>query len=146
MKISAKGRYALASMVYMAEQPSAQITLPALSEALGFSKVFLEQIFSLLKVAGLVTSVQGAQGGYQLAQPPEAIRAFDILSITEVTLFDKAGPTVDITSPELETALQLSLFRQLDAAVEEALKRITVADLAAETEKHRNYDGYMYYI
>ena len=51
MRISAKGRYALASVVHMAQQQHSgeSITLVSISERLGISKIYLEQVFSLLK-------------------------------------------------------------------------------------------------
>ena len=57
MRISAKGRYALASVVHMAQQQHSgeSITLVSISERLGISKIYLEQVFSLLKRGELVT-------------------------------------------------------------------------------------------
>ena len=69
MKISAKGRYGLAAMTYLARNYAAgtPITIVSISEKLGISKIYLEQVFSLLKRARLVNSIKGSQGGYQLA-------------------------------------------------------------------------------
>ena len=68
MRISAKGRYALAAAISMARQygTGEHITAISISEKLGISKIYLEQVFSLLKRAGLVNTVKGAQGGYAL--------------------------------------------------------------------------------
>ena len=65
MRISSKGRYGLAAMVCMAESygSGACITIISLSERLGISKIYLEQVFSLLKRGGLVLAIKGVQGG-----------------------------------------------------------------------------------
>ena len=75
MKFSSKGRYAIAALVYMAQKNGneEQITILAISQALGISKIYLEQVFSMLKRADIVTSIKGAQGGYRLTNPPEEI-------------------------------------------------------------------------
>ena len=59
-----------------------------ISEA-GVSKIYLEQVFSLLKRDGLVNSIKGAQGGYQLSRPAEEISVYDILSVAELSMFEK---------------------------------------------------------
>ena len=72
MRISARGRYALAATTSMAAryQTGENITVVSLSERLGISKIYLEQVFSLLKKADIVSSQKGAQGGYRLCRPP----------------------------------------------------------------------------
>ena len=47
MKISAKGRYGLAAMTYLARNYAAgtPITIVSISEKLGISKIYLEQVF-----------------------------------------------------------------------------------------------------
>ena len=77
MKISAKGRYGLAAMTYLARSyaAGAPVTIISISEKLGISKIYLEQVFSLLKRARLVNSIKGSQGGYQLSRAPRAIKA-----------------------------------------------------------------------
>ena len=87
MRISAKGRYALAAMVHMAQGHANGecTTLISISEKLGISKIYLEQVFSLLKRGDIVTSVKGAQGGYMLTRSPGEISAYQVLSAVEST-------------------------------------------------------------
>ena len=50
MKISAKGRYGLAAMSYIAQnyRTGSPITIISIAEKLGISKIYLEQVFSSL--------------------------------------------------------------------------------------------------
>jgi Rrf2 family protein len=148
MRISAKGRYALASVIHMAQQHHSgeSITLISISERLGISKIYLEQVFSLLKRGELVTSVKGAQGGYLLSAAPEQINVLDVLTAVETGLFDKTEETVAERAPEIEYALRASVFQMLDDAVAAALSRISLADLVLASEKHKGDDAAMYYI
>lgn len=148
MRISAKGRYALATLVYMAqrEQNGEYITILSMSEGLGISKIYLEQVFSLLKKAGLVFSAKGAQGGYQLARPPQEITVLDILSAVEVSLFEPAQDTVAEKAPEIEKALRLSAFEVVDQSLRQALRGITLADLVRAAEKYKEEQAIMFYI
>jgi Rrf2 family protein len=148
MRISAKGRYALASVIHMAQQSQRgeSITLVSISESLGISKIYLEQVFSLLKRGELVTSVKGAQGGYQLARMPRQMTALDVLTAVETTLFDKTEDTVEEKAPEIEYAMRLSAFQPLDDAVADALGRVTLEDLVLAAEKNKGDHAAMYYI
>lgn len=147
MRISAKGRYALASVIHMAQQKFGDsITLISISESLGISKIYLEQVFALLKRGELVTSVKGAQGGYQLARMPRQMTVLDVLTAVETTLFDKTEDTVDEKAPEIEYAMRLSAFQPLDDAVADALGKVTLEDLVLAAEKHKGDHAAMYYI
>ncbi|WP_101697365.1 RrF2 family transcriptional regulator [Clostridium minihomine] len=148
MRISAKGRYALAAMISMSESyPNGEyITVISISEKLGISKIYLEQVFSLLKRGGLVNSIKGAQGGYQLSRMPRQITVFQVLSAVELSLFEPTENTVQEKSPEIEKAMRLSAFDRLDKAVTDTLSSVTLADLAAETERHRSDTSFMFYI
>lgn len=148
MRISAKGRYALAALTYMAQQYNngEYITIITISEELGISKIYLEQVFSLLKKAELVLSSKGAQGGYQLSQMPEQITVLDVLSAVEVSLFEPTQDTVPEKAPEIEKALRLSAFDVLEQSIMKTLSGITLADLVSEAEKHKEGQAMMYYI
>ncbi|HHT25928.1 MAG TPA: Rrf2 family transcriptional regulator [Firmicutes bacterium] len=147
MKISAKGRYALASMIYIAQTvpPGENITLATLSDTLDISKIYLEQVFSQLRRHGLVISVKGAQGGYQLAKTATQISAYDILSATENTLFAAVDETVSKSAPGIEEAMQSMLFIPLNKAVISGLQSITLQDIVDEIQRNSS-EAYMYYV
>ena len=154
MKLSAKGRYALAALTYMARlQPKGPsspgceaVTLVRISERLGISKIYLEQTFSLLRRAGLVSSVKGAQGGYFLACEPAKMTAMDILAATEVSLFEETEHTVEASSPDLDRAMNKAVFTPLDDAVRRALSSVSLADLVRQAEQEQAESGYMFFI
>ena len=148
MRISAKGRYALASVVHMAQQQHSgeSITLVSISERLGISKIYLEQVFSLLKRGELVTSVKGAQGGYLLSAAPGQINVLDVLTAVETGLFDKTEDTVAENAPEIEFAMRERAFQALDDAVSASLSQVTLEDLVLASEKYKGDDAAMYYI
>ena len=148
MRISAKGRYALASVIHMAQQHHSgeSITLISISERLGISKIYLEQVFSLLKRGELVTSVKGAQGGYLLSAAPGQITVLDVLTAVETGLFDKTEDTVAEKAPEIEFAMRECAFQALDDAVSASLSQVTLEDLVLASEKHKGENAAMYYI
>lgn len=87
MKLSTKGRYAVMALADIAghadEQP---ISLADISGRQDISQDYLEQLFAKLKRAGLVASVRGPGGGYQLVSTPDDIWIADIVSAVDEPL------------------------------------------------------------
>jgi Rrf2 family protein len=148
MKVSSKGRYALASMIVLAQNQSQDtpLTVIGISQQLDISKIYLEQVFSLLRKGGLVTSIKGSQGGYQLSRPANEIFASEILSVTETSIFDDTEETVSKSDPGIERALQSLLFQPANKVFKEIFRRMPLSDLAEEALRKSDDAGYMYCI
>lgn len=148
MRISSKGRYGLAAMISIAQLGSGGefVTVISISEKLGISKIYLEQVFSLLKRAKLVTSIKGSQGGYHLSKPSGRITAYDILQAVEISLFEKTENSVIDSSEEIENSLRSLVWENLDSAVAKVLKSVTLEDLVTEAERNKSGDHFMFYI
>ena len=147
MKISAKGRYGIAAMVYLARNydASSPITIISISEHLGISKIYLEQVFSLLKRSKLVNSIKGSQGGYQLSRHPRAISAYDILASIEISLIEKTG-SVSEKMDQLNHILAREVFDVLDKRIYETLNTITLEDLLSALNLEESNENLMYFI
>lgn len=146
MKISAKGRYGLAAMTYLAKnyESGALVTTVSISERMGISKIYLEQVFALLKRSHLVNSIKGAQGGYQLARHPREITAYDILSVIELTLMEKAAPAAPNKMPEVDRAIDACIYQPMDEKLRELLAAVSLEDILTEIDKEAA--SLMYYI
>ena len=84
MKLSTKGRYGLRAMidlaVYSEKEP---VSIQSIADRQNISERYLEQLMASLKKEGLVKSIRGANGGYQLARPAIGISVGDILRALE---------------------------------------------------------------
>ena len=147
MKISAKGRYGLAAMTNLAANYAAgtPVTIISISDRLGISKIYLEQVFSLLKRAQLVNSIKGSQGGYQLAREPREISAYDILSSIELSLMEKVSPAAE-KMPALDRALAAKVFTPLDDQIKDTLSSVSLDDILTAIEAEKDTDSLMYFI
>lgn len=148
MRISSKGRYGLISMILLGQkakeaEPTAILTI---SEKCGISKIYLEQVFALLKKAELVQSVKGAGGGYRLSKPSEQITVYDILHAIEAALFEKTDTSFSDDEKHLGEIMQEFVFQPLDTAIVRTLKEITLAQLIREAEQRSEQDGFMFFI
>lgn len=148
MRISAKGHYAIAALMHISSKSDLGEPVPivGISEALGVSKLFLEQIAAELKKGGLITAVKGARGGYRLARDPSDITALDVLKAVENTLFD-AVPSEPLEQvPIISDTLSALVFAPLDKAIERCLSGITLSDLMDYKQSHGSSQSYMQYI
>lgn len=148
MRISSKGRYGLAAMIYIADngKNGDYITIISIAEALKISKIYLEQVFSLLKRANLVVSIKGSQGGYRLSRSAQEISARDILEAVELSLFELTDDTVKDSSMPVEKAMQNLIWKKLDNEVAIALSAVSLEELVAEAERNKDDDNFMFYI
>jgi Rrf2 family iron-sulfur cluster assembly transcriptional regulator len=80
MKLTTKGRYAVTAILDLAIHDGAgPVALSEIATRQGISLSYLEQLFSRLRKRGLVKSVRGPGGGYQLAREASDIAVSDVI-------------------------------------------------------------------
>jgi len=80
MRLTTKGRFAVTAMIDVAMHGGHNpVTLAAISERQKISLSYLEQLFGKLRRAGLVESVRGPGGGYNLARSSEQVSVADVI-------------------------------------------------------------------
>jgi Rrf2 family cysteine metabolism transcriptional repressor len=128
MRVSAKAEYAcIAILELAANYPGPQLVrVKTIADAHGIPQRFLVQILLQLKGAGLVVSVRGASGGYQLARAPEAISLADVIN-----LIDRAPRRPDPVASPRSSAVQTvrAVWRELQAEEQRILEELTFAEL-----------------
>jgi Rrf2 family cysteine metabolism transcriptional repressor len=137
MRLSTKGKYGVQAMFELAMHgKNGPLSLKAIAERQGLSEHYLEQLAAPLRKAGLVHSVRGAQGGYQLARKPEQITIGEILRVLE-------GPIefAEVADPECPVQ---SVWGRVTASMCSVLDTTTLADLV-EAENARNASQNLYF-
>ncbi len=87
MRLSTKGTYGLKAMVALGVYAKdTHIPLKQIAAHVEVSDSYLEQLVALLRKAGYVKSIRGAQGGYKLAKDPKDISVGEILRALEGSL------------------------------------------------------------
>jgi Rrf2 family protein len=82
--LSQKARYALRAMLHLAAKPEqAPLQIADIADGADVPRKFLEQILLELKRRGLVHSVRGRNGGYQLGREPKDIDFAEIIRIID---------------------------------------------------------------
>ena len=137
MKISTKGRYAVRLLIDMANNDGEQpIKVKDIAARQGLSEKYLEQIIAALNKGGIVNSIRGAGGGYQLARPASDITVGEVLRITEGSLSPVACMDQELEAcNRCESCESLGVWKDLADAINNVVDNVTIASLV---EKQAN--------
>ena len=134
MKLTTKGRYAVTAMLDLAlhngEEP---VSLAEISERQDISLSYLEKLFAKLRKAGLVVSMRGPGGGYQLKGDPAHIAIADIISAVDENVdATRCGGLGDCQ--DNKRCLTHDLWMDLSNQIRVFLSEITLADMTTRME------------
>ncbi|MBI3664976.1 MAG: Rrf2 family transcriptional regulator [Acidobacteria bacterium] len=140
MNISVKGDYALKALLYLAQRGGTDpVKIAEIAARQEIPQKFLELILAQLKQGGFVQSRRGAEGGYLLARPAQAIMLGEVLRFMEGSLTPAHRGGRRGRRPPVETPFT-ELWRQVDRAVSDIIDSTSFADLAARwVEKQRRF-------
>lgn len=132
MKLTTKGRYAVTAMLDLAlHYDQGAVTLADIAKRQGISLSYLEQLFAKLRRNGLVDSVRGPGGGYNLASDPAEISVADIVvAINENIDARRCGGHANCDGDE--RCLTHELWESLSDRISDFLSGISLADLVSK--------------
>lgn len=149
MKLSTKGRYGLRAMVDLAVNSSRDhVALYSIAERQNVSENYLEQVFSILRKAGLVKSVKGAQGGYILADSPSNITVGTILRALEgnLSVVDENAEDSGASSNSIQHCIKVNVWDKINESINEFVDSMTLENLVNEYKKMNGENTLMFYI
>lgn len=79
ISVTSKSRYAVVALAELARAGRDPVPIGQVAERRGIPVQFLEQLFSTLRRAGILTSHRGARGGYTLARPADQINVLEVV-------------------------------------------------------------------
>lgn len=146
MRISTKGQYGLRAMVDLAvHSTDTPISLSSIAQRQELSLGYMEQVFSVLRKAGLVNSIKGAQGGYVLADNPANITVGDVLRVLEGDL-NVVDDEQEAHEKSIEYCIKTMVWDKMNESLNKVADSITLEDLVTQYQKLSNSWVHMYYI
>lgn len=127
MKMTAKGRYAVAAMLDLAlHQERGAVSLSAIAQRQHIPLAYLEQLFARLRRKGLVQSLRGPGGGYRLAASGGEVSVAQVLQAVN-----------ELSATRRQLAVQQDhyhcfldqIWHELDREVETYLSSVSLADV-----------------
>src|SRR2546427_8986681 len=133
MRLSAQEEYGLRCLLQVAREPEGALTTPQLAEREGLSTAHVHKLMRLLRRGGLVKSVRGRNGGYQLARPADQINVGSVLAALGESFypadFCEEHKGVERTCVRNSDCSIRSLWIAVDQAVQRALESTKLSDL-----------------
>lgn len=140
MKLSTRGRYGLKAMfqlaLYFGEGP---IPLKQIADKQNLSESYLEQLFSVLRKEGLISSVRGAQGGYMLSNEPKHITVGQILRCLEGDMApsDCVMETDGFQCSREDECVTKLVWMKIKDSVDEVIDSITLQDMIDDKNEYK---------
>lgn len=148
MQVSQKTRYALRAMFELAKRYNqGPVRISEIADKQAIPPRFLEGILNQLRQAGLLRSVRGARGGYEMAADPAEVSVGDMIRVIEGPIAPAA--CVNDENPEdcplYGDCVFLPLWKRAADALTEIYDGTNFADLV-EMERKRDSRAIIYNI
>ena len=117
ISVTSKSRYAVVALAELARAGESPMPIGQVAERRGIPVQFLEQLFSTLRRAGILTSHRGAKGGYTLAKPPDQITVLEVVQSLDGRLGQEGKEAGGIWAEGVES-------------LREVFRSTTIADIA----------------
>lgn len=147
MKFCKKTRYGLIALVDLAAQSSeTPIALKTIAERNNISLQFLEHIFATFRRTGIVKSVKGSQGGYNLAKAADEITVASVVEALEGNYHLEAEDVVAENSYKgISDTIQKLVVDSVNQELDQILSNLTLEQMSGYYSNHYN-EQEMYYI
>ena len=130
MQVTAKAEYALRAATVLASAGPGPVKSETIAAAEDIPLRFLHNILAALTRAGILTSLRGADGGYELGRDPASITVADVIRAVEGPFAAGGGPGDHSAAGARREALR-AVWAVLRANERAVLESVTLADLAA---------------
>jgi Rrf2 family protein len=132
MQVTAKAEYALRAATALATTGPGPVKSEAIAAAEGIPLRFLHNILAALTRAGILSSLRGADGGYELTRPAATISVADVIRAVEGPFAAGGGPdTVGgaATGPRGGRDALRAVWAVVRANERAVLEAVTLSDL-----------------
>lgn len=117
ISVTSKSRYAVVALAEVARSGSTPVPIGQVAERRRIPVQFLEQLFSTLRRAGILTSHRGAKGGYTLARPADEINVLEVVQALDGVVGEEGKEAGGIWEEGVE-------------ALRKTFRETTIADIA----------------
>lgn len=139
MILSTKGRYGLRAMFELARAyGGGPLSLRQIAARQALSEKYLEQIFPLLKSAGLVASTRGAGGGYALAGEPRSISVGSVLTALEGELSPSDCVCGGVDCENAPACTAHAIWQRIYDGINAVVEGISLQDMLDDDKRLQN--------
>src|ERR1051326_8290282 len=128
LSITTKSPYAVRALAELARSGTGPVPIGELAKRRDIPVQFLEQLFAVLRRAGILRSQRGVKGGYAFARDPSEVTVLEVVELLDGPLGGGAE----------------SIFAEAAAAARGVLAKASITDVVER--ENRDAGASMYYI
>jgi Rrf2 family cysteine metabolism transcriptional repressor len=134
--ISTRVQYGFLALLALAEgSRSEPVRLGVIAKSLNISFKYLEHIFKLFTIAGIVSGTRGPEGGYVLKKAPENLSLHEIFGALEGSVFTVECFDDESVCDHLAPCPVRDLWKEFNVVLEKFLKARTLKDIKRNHKK-----------
>ena len=147
MNFTAKDEYGILAVMRLAVHTGdAPVQAREIARLEEIPEQFLEQVLAALRRAGIVKSIRGASGGYELARSPKEITAGDVIRGLSGPIVPLKNNESDKSGKTSDSVVVTELWEKILVAVSDILDKTTIQDLVDERANRSGLNNFMMYI
>jgi len=138
IKISKLADYAVVLLSYLVREKNALMSASILAERTGIPLPTVSKILKILANVGVIRSIRGAKGGYQLTRDIDSISVAEIVEVMD-------GPIVLVDCQDREKNAEICTYGSrcslqegwspINDAMKSALETVSLGDLVGQANK-----------
>ena len=142
MKISTKGRYGLRILLDLALNSGDKLRLIRdIARSQQISEKYISRLIIDLRRAGMVKSVRGSKGGYELAQTPQSITLLDVVEVMEGPLSIVDCVCEPGRCSRNKMCVTRGIWQNLNSEFRESMRKVTLQDIVERYQQQDNTSG-----
>ncbi|MEK7484273.1 MAG: Rrf2 family transcriptional regulator [Planctomycetota bacterium] len=123
-------RFALYSVLELSQNPQEILSAKEIAQKYMISEHHVAKVLQQLSRAGIIRSIRGIKGGFQIIQDPKNITMLDIIEIFEPRLPQNICNLVDLTDCSKKSACHIGeVFQEIQEQAYYTLKSVSIATL-----------------
>lgn len=129
LRITRLTDYATVILGHMAQAPERLFSAKTLAQELSMGGATVSKVLKMLSTHQVVSSTRGAEGGYKLAKPANAIQITDVIEALEGPLaITECALKAKVCEQARDCSVQ-SNWQRINQVIIEALSQLTLADM-----------------
>ncbi len=131
LKMNKSTRYALYCVVELSRDPQAIMSARQIADKYCISEHHVVKVLQQLTRAGLVRSIRGIKGGFQIAVDPKTVTMYDVVKITEPIVPKRGCSLLELDEEcSFDNICRIGdVFAEIQEQAYYTLKSVTIATL-----------------
>lgn len=133
LQLSRMADYGMRLLAQLGKDKDVRLSAPQLAKLTDLGEATVAKLLKQLHNAGLVKSVRGVKGGYQLNKCPHQMNVLEVIEAVDGKMALTKCADGQSICPHDETCVTRDAWQQLNSDIRQTLSQKSVADMTGQT-------------